>query len=61
METPYVVGVIAPDCEPEIRIITNVIGCRVRDVRIGATMTPVIVPSNFGHLLFYRPTEVPRS
>ena len=58
LETPYVVGVVAPDCEPEIRIVTNVVGCRVRDVRIGAAMTPVIVATDSGHLLFYRPTEV---
>jgi uncharacterized OB-fold protein len=55
MQTPYVVGIVAPDCEPQIRIVTNVVGCRVRDVRIGARMCPVVVPSDSGHLLFYRP------
>jgi uncharacterized OB-fold protein len=57
LEPPYVVGIVAPDCEPEVRIVTNVVGCRVRDVRIDDAMTPVIVPTDVGHLLFYRPTE----
>jgi uncharacterized OB-fold protein len=56
METPYVVGVISPSCEPDLRIVTNVVGCRVRDVRIGAAMSPVVVPTDFGGLLLYRPS-----
>lgn len=55
LETPYVVGVVSPDCEPDVRIVTNLVGCRVRDVRIGATVVPEIVATEFGHLLFYRP------
>ena len=54
-QPPYVVGIIAPDCEPGLRIVTNVVGCRIRDVRIAAPMEPVIVPAETGHLLLYRP------
>jgi hypothetical protein len=57
METPYVVGVVSPTCEPDLRIVTNVVGCRVSDVRVGSAMAPVIVPTDVGHLLFYRPLQ----
>jgi uncharacterized OB-fold protein len=56
METPYVIGIVSPACEPEVRIVTNIVGCRVRDVRIGAEVSPMIVPTESGHLLFYRPS-----
>jgi uncharacterized OB-fold protein len=54
LEAPYVVGIVAPTCEPEVRIVTNIVGCRVRDVRMGAAVTPCIVPTESGHLLLYR-------
>jgi uncharacterized protein len=55
LETPYVVGIVSPTCEPEVRIVTNIVNCRVRDVRIGAAVAPLIVPTDSGHLLLYEP------
>jgi uncharacterized OB-fold protein len=54
VDAPYVVGIVTPDCDPAIRIVTNIVGCRVRDVSIGMPVVPLIVPTETGHLLLYR-------
>ncbi|MBV9662105.1 MAG: OB-fold domain-containing protein [Acidimicrobiales bacterium] len=55
METPYLAAIVNPVCEPELQLMTNLVRCRVSDVRIGMTVKPVIFNDDQRALLFYEP------
>jgi uncharacterized protein len=55
LETPYVVAIVNPNCEPGIQLMTNLVRCRVSDIRIGMPVKPLIVRDADRALLFYEP------
>jgi uncharacterized OB-fold protein len=55
MEPPYLVAIVNPDCEPELQLMTNLVNCRISDVRVGMRVRPVIVHDDERALLFYEP------
>jgi uncharacterized OB-fold protein len=55
METPYLVVIANPDCEPDLQIMSNLVRCRVSDVRIGMKLKPFFVHSADRSLLFFTP------
>jgi uncharacterized OB-fold protein len=57
MPVPYCVAIVNPACEPHIQLMTNIVNCRISDIRIGMPVTPVIVRDGDVALLFYQPTE----
>lgn len=54
-EPPYVVAIVNPDCQPELQVMTNLVNCRISDVRIGMRVQPRIVHDEDLSLLFYEP------
>jgi uncharacterized OB-fold protein len=56
MQAPYVVGHIELAVQPGLRLITNVVNCRIRDVYIGMPLEMVVVPGE-QPLPFYQPAE----
>jgi uncharacterized OB-fold protein len=44
LETPYLVAIVNPLCEPGIHLMTNLVRCRVSTIRIGMPVRPLIVP-----------------
>ena len=55
METPYLVAIVNPDCEPGLQLMTNLVRCRVGDVRIGMRVRPLFFHGNDRSLLFFEP------
>ena len=55
METPYLTAIVNPLCEPELQVMTNLVRCRVSDVRLGMPVKPLIVSDENRSLLFYEP------
>lgn len=55
METPYVAAIVNPRCEPEIQLMTNLVNCRVADLREGLNVRPVFAHGTERALLFYEP------
>jgi uncharacterized protein len=58
METPYLVAIVNPTCEPGIQLMTSLVRCRVEDIRIGMAVKPLIVHDDDRSLLFYEPDDV---
>ena len=59
METPYLVAIVNPVCEPELQLMTNLVRCRVCDIRIDMPVKPLIVHDDKRALLFYEPDGHP--
>ena len=57
LETPYVVAIVNPECEPGLQVMTNLVNCRVSDIRIGMRVKPLIVHDEDRALLFYEPVD----
>jgi uncharacterized OB-fold protein len=57
MPVPYCVAIVNPVCEPHIQLMTNIVNCRISDIRIDMPVTPVIVRDGDVALLFYQPIE----
>ena len=55
METPYLVVIVNPDCEPELQIMSNLVRSRVSDMRIGMRVKPFVVHGTDRSLLFFAP------
>ncbi|MGE3621095.1 MAG: Zn-ribbon domain-containing OB-fold protein [Acidimicrobiia bacterium] len=55
MEVPYVTALVNPLCEPGLQIMTNLVRCRVSDIRIGMAVRPWIVHGSSRSLLLYEP------
>lgn len=55
MTTPYCAAIVNPVCEPGIQLMTDIVNCRISDVRIGMTVGPLIVADSDRALLFYQP------
>ncbi len=52
---PYVVGIVNPDCQPEVQVMTNLVNCRIADLRVGMPVSPLIIHDGDLSLLFYQP------
>jgi hypothetical protein len=57
LDVPYLAAIVNPDCEPELQVMTNLVDCRIGDVRIGMPVEPLIVYGESGALLFYKPAS----
>jgi uncharacterized OB-fold protein len=58
METPYVTAIVNPLVEPGIQLMTNIVGCRVDEIRIGMTVHPYIEHGRHASLLFFTPRRI---
>ena len=56
MPSPYCMAIVNPDCEPGLQLMTNLVGCRISDIRIGMPVSPLIVRDGDRALLFHQPT-----
>ncbi len=54
-DPPYIVAIVNPRCEPELQLMTNIVNCRISDVRIGMTVQPCIIHDADRALLLYQP------
>jgi uncharacterized protein len=55
MESPYVVAIVNPEVEPALQLMTDIVGCRISDVRLGMRVRPVFVIDDEAALVFYEP------
>ena len=52
---PYVIGLVAIDEQPDVRLTTNIVGCDVDDVRIGMPVQVVFADHDPIYLPLFRP------
>jgi uncharacterized OB-fold protein len=52
---PYVVAAVEPDSQPGLKLITNIVNCRIADVRIGLPVSGRFVHDDPHHLLVFEP------
>jgi uncharacterized OB-fold protein len=55
MESPYVVVAVEPDCQPGLKLLGNIVNCRISDVVVGLRVRPRYVHSSGVSLLFFEP------
>ncbi|MBO0728454.1 MAG: OB-fold domain-containing protein [Acidimicrobiaceae bacterium] len=53
---PYVVAIVNPNCEPDLQVMTNLVNCRIADIRIGMPVQPRIVVDADYAMLLYEPS-----
>jgi len=59
MLSPYVVVAVEPDCQPGVKLLGNLVGCRIRDAVIGLPVRGVFTHDGDRSLLFWEPTGDP--
>jgi uncharacterized OB-fold protein len=52
---PYVVVAVEPDCQPGLKLLGNLVNCRIRDVVVGLRVQPRFVHGTDASLLFFEP------
>jgi hypothetical protein len=57
LDTPYIGAVVNPLVEPELQIATNIVDCRISEVRCALPVSPVFVSDGELTLLFYTPAH----
>jgi uncharacterized OB-fold protein len=57
MEPPYVVGFVDLDCQPGLQMMTNIVGLRIADIRIGMPLAPHFVHDGDLSVVVYRPPQ----
>lgn len=53
--SPYVVAHVELSAQPGLRIVTNLVNCRIADIRIGMRVRPRFVMGGTGALVFFEP------
>jgi uncharacterized OB-fold protein len=56
LEPPYVVGYIELDCQPGLQVMTNIVNCRISDIRIGMPVEPRFVHDGDLTVVLYQPS-----
>jgi uncharacterized OB-fold protein len=57
LSAPYVVAAIEPECQPGIKLITNIVNCRINQLHIGLPVSGVFFHEEPHHLLFFEPRQ----
>jgi uncharacterized OB-fold protein len=57
LDTPYIGAIVNPLVEPELQIATNIVNCRISDVRCALPVSPAFVTDGELTLLFYTPAH----
>ena len=57
MEPPYVVAFVELDCQPGLQIMSNIVGCRISDLRIGMRLRPRFAHEGDLSVLLYEPDD----
>jgi uncharacterized OB-fold protein len=57
LEPPYVVAFVELDCQPGLQIMSNVVGCRISDIRIGMRLRPRFVHDGDLSVVLYEPDD----
>ena len=52
---PYVIGLVAIDEQPDVRLTTNIVGCEIDDVRIGMAVEVVFADHDPVYLPLFAP------
>jgi uncharacterized OB-fold protein len=55
LEPPYVVAFVELDCQPGLQVMSNVVGCRISDLRIGMRLQPRFVHDDDLTVVLYEP------
>lgn len=58
LEVPYVLAIVAPDVEPDLQVMTNLVNVRVGALRIAMAVEPLILHHRERSLLFYQPATL---
>jgi uncharacterized OB-fold protein len=57
VEPPYVVAYVELDCQPGLQVMTNIVNCRISDIRIGMHLEPRFVHDGDLTVVLYEPAS----
>lgn len=55
LEPPYVVAYVELDCQPGLQVMSNIVGCRIDEIRIGMRLRPRFVHDGDLSVVLYEP------